>query len=151
MKHTKRKLTAVLVFAGATLTLVGTASASDVPLSAPLTSGHLVNTGEPVPHSRGATTVSGLRVDPHKEIRILHKRSKSSTVYYDGIVRKVERVNATTDQWAVTLYRPTYKNEHIYYVWGTDEVTAPTRHVNHSNEQVDNQRLHERSMWTSAD
>ena len=69
-------------------------------------------------------------------------------MYYDGIVRKVERVNASTNQWAVTLYRPTYSNEHIYYVWGTDEVTEPTRHVNHSNEQVDHQRLQERSLWT---
>ncbi|MGR4847414.1 hypothetical protein [Streptomyces sp. LARHCF252] len=73
------------------------------------------------------TTVAELQPDPNREVRIASHRQSSNRVYHDGIVRTVTCANADENLYAVTLYRPTYGSESTCYVYGTDQVTEPTR------------------------
>ncbi|BBC91509.1 hypothetical protein ACFYMX_36720 [Streptomyces griseofuscus] len=92
-------------------------------------------------------TVAELQPDPNREVRIVSYRQSSSGVYHDGIVRSVTCANADENLYAVTLYRPAYNNESTCYVYGTDQVTEPTRTAAPANTErsyADRQRAFDR-------
>ncbi|MFD7053183.1 hypothetical protein ACFWBS_48145 [Streptomyces mirabilis] len=92
-------------------------------------------------------TVAELQPDPSQAVRIVSYRESSNGVYYDGIVRAVTCANADQNLYAVTLYKPTYNSESTHYVYGTDQVTEPTRTAGPANTDrsyADRQRAFDR-------
>ncbi|MFC5959879.1 hypothetical protein ACFP51_37450 [Streptomyces pratens] len=93
------------------------------------------------------TTVAELQPDPNREVRIVSYRESSNGVYHDGIVREVTSANADQNLYAVKLYSPTYNRESTHYVYGTDQVTEPTRTAAPANTErsyADRQRAFDR-------
>ncbi|KPI07698.1 hypothetical protein OV450_3508 [Actinobacteria bacterium OV450] len=80
--------------------------------------------------SRDATTVSELRADAEKEVRIVTLSGGGNPKFDDGIVREVKCVNADEDIYAVTLYSPVYRRETVIYPKGSALVTVPSRIAN---------------------
>ncbi|RZU22100.1 hypothetical protein [Streptomyces sp. BK239] len=95
------------------------------------------------------TTVAELQPDPNKKIRIVSHRESKNGVYYDGIVRSIQCVNADENLYEVVLFSATYNKESAYYVYGTDKVTEPTRTQNYANAETDRQREAAREMFDS--
>ncbi|MEU7061859.1 hypothetical protein [Streptomyces sp. NPDC046197] len=92
-------------------------------------------------------TVAELQPDPNRAVRIVSHRESSNGVYYDGIVREVTCVNADQNLYAVKLYKSTYDSESTHYVYGTDQVTEPTRTAGPANTErsyADRQRAFDR-------
>ncbi|MEU6811804.1 hypothetical protein ABZ920_23065 [Streptomyces sp. NPDC046831] len=56
-------------------------------------------------------------------------------------------MNADENLYEVTLYSTTYNRESTCYVYGSDQVTEPTRTQNYANTQTDRQRQASREMF----
>ncbi|MEV7831570.1 hypothetical protein AB0P12_13220 [Streptomyces subrutilus] len=105
-----------------------------------------------------AREASTLRVNklkepyPTGEVRIINTKLEQSTggQYQDGIIKKVWQGDGGDDDYAVTLYSPTYGRETTVYPKGSDLVVEATRNAGYASEAKDNQREKERNSWTSG-